>query len=735
MHLSFSDFAVPRILNSLYRTTIPYTLLLRERLEGIRDQHEILWSPTPEDLEEFLQKRLLSPDFIEHFWDSYICKTGRESRSVLTDRLLIQGIPKRLEALEGHIRSLVPGVTLSEHFTDFTRLWNPMANIFSRCLGETAEIFGLPAPIHLSSSTWVDALHRPEVLWANCERILPDGYLDGIVSSAPDVIFLFDSHPERLHVSIMLASILKPRLPKTRLLLWQDQPNLYSFLANHIDGLLNEPRLFRLFDGISVFTTVADLTYCEVVNRMSAGRTFEGVENLAFEHQGKIHFTPPSERLTQEYMGEATMCRNPITRTNRLTSSGMSLFQNSVPVGIITPTKQKCYWNRCTFCHTSNQTCIPYDPFLSRRVEETVAALIELETTGAAFTFVGFDAVPPFVLRGITETLSALSAPPKWGFEGRLDPCLSDTGFITQLAKAGCVGAIFGLEVASDRLNLMYNKYTPIMNLETIEQITASFECEGMMVHVNTISDLPAMTAGESRHHEAWIQRMFDSRRFFHFNTNQFTVMCGSEVSKDPGAYGIELLPSNKREDIFSMQIPFRYLDCSHPENTTAQIWERIFRATDFRGVNIQELHTICHEDLTFTFLDTLRGVNFFKTIKLRIQDFIQNAQEGVVIMPESVVLAEAEVLGIGDVWLIDPIGSGKWGRIPAGHWPVIHTSIEKGVTISQALEEGVTRDGFLPPMDQVCETLIDLFEKGLVDIKMNARKCRPSLYRDSGES
>lgn len=734
MHLSFSDFIVPRILNSLYRTTIPYTLLLRERLEEIRDQHEILWSPTPEDLEEFLQKRLLSPDFIERFWKSYICNTELESHSVLTDKLLIQGIPKRLEALEDHIQSLDPGVTLSEHFMGFTRLWNPIARIFSRCLGETAEIFGLPTPIHQYSSTWVDALHRPEELWANCEQILPDGYLDGIVSSAPDVIFLFDSHPERLHASIMLASVLKSRLPRTRFLLWQDQPNLYSFLANHIDGLLNEPKLFRLFDGISVFTTVADLTYCEAINRISVGRTFEGVENLAFEHQGKIHFTPPSARLTQEYMGEATICRNPITRTGRLTSSGMSLFRNSVPVGIITPTKQKCYWNGCTFCHTSNQTCIPYDPFLSHRVEETVAALLELEAAGAAFTFVGFDAVPPSVLRGIAGALSTLSVPPKWGFEGRLDSCLSSPEFITQLAKAGCVGAIFGLEVASDRLNLMYNKYTPAMNLETIEQITASFEREGMMVHVNTISDLPTITAGESRSHEAWIQRMFDTRRFFHFNTNQFAVMCGSGVSRDPGAYRIELLPSEKREDIFSMQIPFRNLDCSHPVNTTAQTWERIFGATDFRGVNIQKFHTVCHEDLTFTFQDTVRGVNFFKTIKFQIQDFIQNAKERVVIMPASVVLAEADV-GIKDVWLIDPIGSGQWGKIPASHWPIIHTSLEKGVTISQALKEGITRDELLPPMDQLCETLIDLFEKGLVDVKTNARKCRPSLYSDPGES
>ena len=91
------------------------------------------------------------------------------------------------------------------------------------------------------------------------------------------------------------------------------------------------------------------------------------------------------------------------------------------------------------------------------------------DASGVYYREDNFTCSPDRVKR-FCELLSAQGAPKfRWACEGRVDAC-AESGLVTSMAQAGCVGIYLGVEAGTDRMLAVFNKQI------TADQIRASIE-------------------------------------------------------------------------------------------------------------------------------------------------------------------------------------------------------------------------------------------------------------------
>jgi radical SAM superfamily enzyme YgiQ (UPF0313 family) len=131
-----------------------------------------------------------------------------------------------------------------------------------------------------------------------------------------------------------------------------------------------------------------------------------------------------------------------------------------------------CYWKKCSFCDVSLDYISRYETasasLLVDRIEQIVA-----ETGQTGFHFVD-EAAPPKILKALAEELICREVTISWWgnirFEKTFTPELAEL-----LAQSGCIAMSGGLEVASDRLLNLMQKYSHITSWNTTSSITKKF--------------------------------------------------------------------------------------------------------------------------------------------------------------------------------------------------------------------------------------------------------------------
>jgi hypothetical protein len=717
----------------VYHAVEEHALVLAERLAEVRGAHQVELRPSPAEIGWLLDHVWLSPDLYRECGKRLdaALRGGRRDLLSLAARRLVDRAVDAAARLRQHLRRGPAAGARTASLMAAMELLQPLAFVIEAAYPTPSEPFAEPRS-GIPAVSAAESVARADEVWATMEPFLPPGFLASVAASAPDAVF-FPGIPASLPRAIAVALKLRPRLRRTPLLAWHGHLDLFFSLAQVRKAAFASGALFDVFDAASVYPDIEDKTFCDVVERLAGGRTLAGVENLARRHDGAVRFRRPSPDSIRRYLDEVRL--GPSSPVPRSAVSPWHARQTVVPR--IAPVKQVCYWNRCRFCATASHSAVARDRHVARRGLATADYLIRLRDDGVALTFVGHDVVPPIVLQQIVERLGAEAAPPRWIFEGKVDPIFS-AAFVRSLRAAGCGGAIFGLECASDRLHALVDKHAAGIDLRAIERIIGRFDELGMAVHVNTIYDLPTTTTAEFGAYCGWLRKTFDRHRLFSFNANPFVLLPGSKMARAPRRYGL------RRQDVEGADRLCNKLPSARapgqPRFDVGEVWREVYGATRYRGRHLAEWQSLYCEVSASLFLDALRGRSGCKDLAAEL-GILRDIGAARVSLPTTVAVVPGcrpaakaprpggpRLVGRGPAGLprtpapptllVDTQGTGAWSRVPPPVWTIVEQSARERRTVDEAIA-GLVGGG--PPADRRRQTLRALIADLVADRLLTA--------------
>ncbi len=719
-----SDRDFQRAVLGSYHLFTDHSLVLVDRMNELIATHEMISRPTPAEVGWIMDHVWLSPDFYRECGrrlDAAVRRGRRDTRVIAARRLVDLGMDMAA-GLRARLNQVPRDDERSSSLLESMAIVNRLSSIID---------VAYPCP----SRPWVDpergfsgvsigeSVAAADDIWAAAEPVVPPRFLDSIVASAPDVIFFQGMIPGMLPRSIAMALKLRPLLPGIPFIAWHTYRDLFSSFASVREEAVSDGALFEIFDAVSVYPDLEDKTFCDVMNRLAAGRSLEGIQNLAVQRCGSVEFRAPDPGTLSRYLDQIRLgITNPVAHATQ-TAHPNPWHERRLTIHKITPVKQVCYWDRCHFCATSSQSFVKMDPHVGSRGVEAARELIRLRDEGASLSLVGHDVVPPSVLRQIVECLEREAVPPRWFFEGKADSVFSPD-FILSLRAAGCCGVIMGLECASDRVHAAIDKHVPGIDLREIERMLTGFDEAGMAVHVNTIYNLPGTTATDFEQYREWLRANFHRRRLFTFNTNEFQLLPGSRMARTPAQYGLRLRDVTGSGRLFD-RLPFDYIsDASRLRLDPRKIWRCVFGASRYRGMDMAAVQMMYAELSASLFLDAVRERNLFKDIagKLYRLHQIGSAQVAIRDGVESVAVSsrrrgeaggadleskDPQSSPVTRVLIIDTKRNGTWSRLPHEIWRVIEASSTEGLTVDQAAAKITGSGACLESLHEIVADLV----------------------------
>jgi len=610
--------------------------------EATRD-HSLFVLPSRAERAYARDHLLLNPDFYKRV-HSVLAYTQRTPERSSYDRdlavallrpheeLIAAFLAARAEAsagahAEGYLRSLAPAFRL---LRGLLALWPELLNLL--------QLPTMPLPMRPEMGR---ILATSDATWKLSSQFYGGRLNELVAGFDPDLLFI-GCFPHNLPFAFGAAKALRAMLPEAQIYLASWEYSLFyslshqkSFILAHADDFL------RAFDGVVLYQDLAPITMCEVINRVAAGKDCTGLENVLHRAAGAAHFVEPSKTALAGHLESSRLA--PMfpygylgTRKPEMIYAAPSPAPPVPPMARtrarwrlaqVIPTLQKCYWDKCKFCGINAQNFIDHDPRQAQRGQETADLLIELDRQGYDAALVGREATPAVILEDLVSRLEHEPLALRWSYEGRLEPFLTPR-FITRLRDAKCSGATFGLESACERINRLFAKHAPEMTLARITEVLRQFDALGMMVHVNTIIDLPGITTAEVEAHTIWLKARFDELKLFHFNTNMFYVHEGSAVARDASTFGVRARAESRVAfaDILDTDWSTTYdydEGQARPERIGAEslraTWEHVIGAAVFDGLRLDYVHGLYHEATDLAGRDARHGANYLKTMQARL--------------------------------------------------------------------------------------------------------------------
>ncbi|MCK5539281.1 MAG: radical SAM protein [Deltaproteobacteria bacterium] len=202
-----------------------------------------------------------------------------------------------------------------------------------------------------------------------------------------------------------------------------------------------------------------------------------------------------------------------------------------------------CYWQRCTFCRTELSLCKDYE---QPPVEKVFADLCQIiEETGVRRISFSDESARPEILEFVARNLLERNIKIEWLAHTRFHPSLTAELFAL-LKESGCISLTLGLESYNDRILALMKKG---INVELIDQVlTANTAC--LPLHLYMIVGFPTETETEARQCYARIMEFCAQKLIKNFNYSLFQLIYGSDIFKNPSAYGIEKIHYGANQDL-----------------------------------------------------------------------------------------------------------------------------------------------------------------------------------------
>lgn len=220
-----------------------------------------------------------------------------------------------------------------------------------------------------------------------------------------------------------------------------------------------------------------------------------------------------------------------------------SAYWSPEPVLLYSPTRG-CYWNKCTFCDYGLNTDRPTSPSRARSADRVAEDLEQAARIGRVLYF-AVDAMSPSYLRRLCGELAGRDLGLTWAAELKLERSFPRWGLGDLLRRAGCVAISFGYESGSQRVLDLIDKGVRIADVPSVLEELARVDIGAQMMG---FTGFPSETPDEAEETYRFLLRHPDAWTIA--GIGRFTLTSGSIVAKDPGRFGVELLPVSPAQDV-----------------------------------------------------------------------------------------------------------------------------------------------------------------------------------------
>ncbi len=374
------------------------------------------------------------------------------------------------------------------------------------------------------------------ILAALAGETLVDRHLDDLTRAwmkkhEPDVVGLTVPFPGNVYGAFRIAQLVRKEFPKTKIVMGGGYVN--TELRELSDG-----RVFDFVDYITLDDGEGPLL--RLIEKLSGVSPEKGYLRTLMREGGKVVFrtNPALPDISFRDSGTPTYGGLPLGRylslceflnpMHRLWSDGR---WNKLTLA------HGCYWKKCTFCDVSLDYIGRYEPENADRLVDRIVKLVE-ETGESGFHFVD-EAAPPKLLSSLADRLLERKVTITWWANIRFEKTFTPE-LARKLAASGCIAVSGGLEVASDRLLKLMKKGVTV---EQVARVTHAFTEAGIMVHSYLMYGFPTQTVQETVDSLERVRQLFAAGCLQSAFWHRFTATIHSPVGKNPGEYGIELLP------------------------------------------------------------------------------------------------------------------------------------------------------------------------------------------------
>ncbi len=307
---------------------------------------------------------------------------------------------------------------------------------------------------------------------------------------------------------------------------------------------LSDPRIFDVVDCVCLDSGMTPLL--RIANGETPVRTFVREEGAVrfYEDAGEPvahnELPPPTfDGLPlDDYFGLFEVL-NPVTR---LWSDGR---WNKLVLA------HGCCWSRCAFCDTSIDYICRYDPAAPATICDWMVSMMT-ETGFNGFHFVD-EALPPDLLDGLCDEILRRGLAVEWWGNIRFEKCLSGE-LIEKMARAGCIAVTGGLESCCDRTLQLMKKGITVDGAATVIR---RFADAGILTHAYLMYGFPTQTREEVFQALETVRQLMEEGALHSAYWHRFALTAHSEISRDPGRFGIRLSPE-KRTGFARNEIPFK---------------------------------------------------------------------------------------------------------------------------------------------------------------------------------
>ncbi|BAU88237.1 hypothetical protein SLA_7371 [Streptomyces laurentii] len=210
-----------------------------------------------------------------------------------------------------------------------------------------------------------------------------------------------------------------------------------------------------------------------------------------------------------------------------------SLYAAPKPGALYSPTRG-CYWNKCSFCDYGLAMNAPTSPWRTRR-PETVIADLKAASQYSKHFFFAVDVLSPAYALKISDALIESGLDIKWMADFRLEKSFRMEN-TEVFARAGCLGAAFGMESTDQEVLDLINKGTEVHRLETL---VSAFADVGIPVQLMGFTGHPGETSRQAQVTLDTAEAMLESAATVALG--KFGLTPGADIARRPEHYGIEV--------------------------------------------------------------------------------------------------------------------------------------------------------------------------------------------------
>ncbi|MCK4260699.1 MAG: radical SAM protein [Halanaerobiales bacterium] len=356
-----------------------------------------------------------------------------------------------------------------------------------------------------------------------------EDYLDTIIQDI-DLIGLSVSGPLQVIPTFILASMIKERIPKLKIILGG------SIASRWGESLKGYPELFDLIDGIVMFEGEESLH--KLILTLENGDELKDVPNLIYRnHEGKVVINKIGSLV------EINSLPCPEFDEERL---GLYFWPEPV---LPLLTSRGCYWGKCTFCDHA----YIYQDHYQKRSKENILYDIKYLQRKYGVQYINFtdEAIRPDALQELVELIEEENLNIFWSTDARFDKDFSRE-LLQRAYNAGLRIIFFGLESGNPRVLKMIKKG---IQTDIVEKILKESYDVGFWNHLFFFFGFPTETFDEAMETIEFISK---NEVYIHSTgCGKFALGKYSQVSYSPDEFFIKIDPTQKE---LAMTSVFKYL-------------------------------------------------------------------------------------------------------------------------------------------------------------------------------